>query len=65
MSLFLELVRIVLRYLGMFLISKGFFSPGTAQTIFGDPALAQIIAGAVSAAIAEIGYATAKVRGKT
>lgn len=62
MSLILEVVRIALRYLGMFLISKGIFAPGTQETVFGDPALVQVIAGAISAVLAEIGYAVAKWR---
>lgn len=62
MGLTLELTRIVLRYLGMFLISKGVFAPGTQETIFGDPALVEILAGVVSSAAAEIGYAVSKYR---
>lgn len=64
MSLILEVVRIALRYLGMFLISRGIFAPGTMETVFGDPALVQVIAGAISAVLAEIGYAVAKLRGR-
>lgn len=62
-SLVLELVRIGLRYLGMFLVAKGVFDPQTATSILGDPALVEIIAGAVAAGVAEVGYAMAKVRG--
>lgn len=61
-SLALELARIGLRYLGMFLVAKGIFDPQTATSVFGDPALLEIIAGALSAAVAEIGYAMAKVK---
>ena len=64
MKLTLELTRIALRYLGMFFIAKGLFDPGTAETIFGDPALAEFIAGGISAALAEVGYAAAKWRGR-
>lgn len=64
MQLTLELVRIGLRYLGMFLIAKGIFAPETADNIFADPALAEIIVGAVSAIAAEIGFAIAKWRAK-
>ena len=62
MQLTLELVRIGLRYLGMFLIAKGVFDQTTADSVFSDPALVEIVAGGVSAAVAEIGYAIAKVR---
>jgi hypothetical protein len=64
MQLTLELVRIALRYLGMFLIAKGIFDPSTANSVFADPAVVEIVAGAVSAAVAEIGYAAAKWREK-
>jgi hypothetical protein len=57
-----ELVRIALRYLGMFLIAKGVFDPQTADSVFSDPALVEIVVGVVSAAVAEIGYAVSKWR---
>lgn len=64
MQLKLELVRIGLRYLGMFLIAKGVFDQPTAEGIFSDPALVEIVAGAVAAVVAEVGYAVAKMRAK-
>lgn len=64
MQFALELTRIALRYLGMFLIAKGVFAPETADSVFADPALVEIVAGVASAVIAEAGYALAKWRGR-
>ena len=58
----LEIIRIILRYLGMFLVSRGMFAPGTADSIFADPQLVQIVAGVASALVAEVGYGVSKWR---
>lgn len=62
--LVLEVVRILLRYIGAALITKGMVAPEIGAQFFDDPAVVQIVAGAVSAAVAEIGFAIAKMRGR-
>jgi len=62
--LILELARIGLRYIGAALITKGIVAPDIGVQFFEDPAVAQIVAGVLASAVAEIGYAVAKLRAK-
>jgi hypothetical protein len=55
--------RIILRYLAMFLIAKGVFSPELGDAIASDPdilMLVQVVTGGVVALAAEAWYGIAK-----
>ena len=59
-------IRIGLRYLAMFLVMKGVLAPELGDAIATDPDIlmaAQVIAGAVSALVAELWYKLAKKYG--
>ena len=58
----LELTRIILRYIGAALITKGVIAPDLGASLFSDPALVQIVAGAVASLVAEIGFAISKLK---
>ena len=63
-----QIVRIVLRYLSMGLVTWGIVSPETAAAITADPeinALLVVAVGGVLAAITEAAWVRAVIRGDT
>lgn len=57
------LIRILLRYLAMFLVAKGFFSPELGDLFASDPdilSIAQVVVGLVAGLVAEGWYVIAK-----
>jgi hypothetical protein len=57
----MELIRQVLRWIGVYLMTIGL--PGELGALFNDPATASLVAGGISYAIAETGWLAAKVKG--
>lgn len=62
MTLTLEIVRIVMRYLAMYLITLG--APPVLAEHLGDPEIVGLIAGLIIAGFTEIGWVEAKVNAR-
>lgn len=57
----MEVTRLGLRYLGMYLVMRGVFDESTAGTLFADPMLAEAIGGGIIA-VTESFFIRAKVK---
>lgn len=61
-ALALEVTRIILRYIGVYLATKGVVSADAVDMVVTDPAIISLLAGLAMAAVSEAGWIVSRFR---